>query len=92
MKDCKEVKLTHSPAGGLPFYGTSARSERSALYFLGLPSGSDGKESACNEGDSVRSLGWEDPLEKGTSPGGEGNIPWRRRERLPTPGVAKSWT
>ena len=27
---------------------------------LGLPSGSDGKESAYNAGD----LGWEDPLEK----------------------------
>ena len=27
--------------------------------------GSDGKESACNAGDLVRSLGWEDSLEKG---------------------------
>ena len=26
---------------------------------------SAGKESACNVGDWVRSLGWEDPLEKG---------------------------
>ena len=27
---------------------------------------SDGKESACNVGDIwIRSLGWEDPLEKG---------------------------
>ena len=26
--------------------------------------GSDGKASAYNEGDLVRSLGWEDPLEK----------------------------
>ena len=26
---------------------------------------SDGKEVACNTGDWVRSLGWEDPLEKG---------------------------
>ena len=35
---------------------------------LSVPSGffghSDGKESACNVGDQVRSLGWEDPLEK----------------------------
>ena len=30
----------------------------------GLPGGSDGKESACNVGDLVWSLGWEDPLEK----------------------------
>ena len=29
--------------------------------FLG---GSDSKASAYNEGDPVRSLGWEDPLEK----------------------------
>ena len=27
--------------------------------------GSDGRESACNAGDEVRSLGWKDPLEKG---------------------------
>ena len=32
---------------------------------LGFPGGSDSKESACSEGDLVRSLGWEDPLEKG---------------------------
>ena len=25
----------------------------------------NGKESACNAGDRVRSLGWEEPLEKG---------------------------
>ena len=31
---------------------------------LGLPGGSVGKESACNVGDLVPSLGWEDPLEK----------------------------
>ena len=29
-----------------------------------LPGGSDGKESACNMGDPVRALGWEDALEK----------------------------
>ena len=32
------------------------------LAFLG---GSEGKESACNAGDLVRSLGWEDLVEKG---------------------------
>ena len=31
---------------------------------MGFLSGSDGKASACNAGDQVRSLGWEDPLEK----------------------------
>ena len=30
-----------------------------------LPDSSAGKESACNAGDPVRFLGWEDPLEKG---------------------------
>ena len=30
----------------------------------GFPGGSDGKEFVCNAGDQVRSLGWEDPLEK----------------------------
>ena len=32
---------------------------------LGLPGGSDGKESACNAGDLCSFLGGEDPLEKG---------------------------
>ena len=31
---------------------------------LGFPGGSVGKESACNAGDVVLSLGWEDPLEE----------------------------
>ena len=30
---------------------------------MGFLSGSDGKASACNAGDQVRSLGWEDHLE-----------------------------
>ena len=30
----------------------------------GFPDSSVGKESACNAGDPVRFLGWEDPLEK----------------------------
>ena len=34
--------------------------------FLGFPCGSAGKESACNVEDLGQSLGWEDPLEKGT--------------------------
>ena len=33
--------------------------------FLGFPAGSYGKESACNAGDRVWLLGWEDPLEEG---------------------------
>jgi len=33
--------------------------------FLGFPSDSAGRESTCNQETWVRSLGWEDPLEKG---------------------------
>ena len=33
--------------------------------FLGFPCGSAGIESTCNVEDWVRSLNWEDPLEKG---------------------------
>ena len=32
---------------------------------LDFPGGSAGKESACNAGDPVGFLSWEDPLEKG---------------------------
>ena len=32
--------------------------------FKSFPGGSDGKVSAFNAGGLVRSLGWEDPLEK----------------------------
>ena len=31
----------------------------------GFPGGSAGTESACNAGELGRSLGWEEPLEKG---------------------------
>ena len=34
----------------------------------GFPDGSDGKKSACNAGDRVQSLGWEDFLEKEWQP------------------------
>ena len=34
------------------------------FLIVGFPGGSDGKESACNAGDHVQSLGWEDFLEK----------------------------
>ena len=39
-------------------------------YLMGFPGGSDGKESPCNAGDQVQSLGQEDP---------------RRRQGQPTP-------
>ena len=43
------------------------RNRLSTPIFLGFPSGSAGKKSACNERDLVQSLGWEDPLEKRTA-------------------------
>ena len=33
-------------------------------YPLGFPGDSDGKQSACNAGNWVLSVDWEDPLEK----------------------------
>ena len=58
-----------------------------------FPGSSDGKESACNAGDQVRSLGREDPLDKGvaspqaSSPGKShgqrslaGYSPWGHKE------------
>ena len=61
---------------------------------MGLPGGSDGKESACSAQETwVQSRGWEDPLEKGLathssflpgeSHGGrrlEGYCPWGHKE------------
>ena len=37
----------------------------SGMALPGFLGGSDGKESACNAGDRVQSLGWEDSLERG---------------------------
>ena len=53
--------------------------------FLGFPCGSAGKESTHNAGIWVRSLGWEDPLEKGKTifwPGEfhELHSPWGLKE------------
>ena len=50
------------------FLGRKVPLERDRLptqVFLGFPCGSAGKESACNAGDWVQSLAWEDPLKKG---------------------------
>ena len=47
-----------------------------SLKVKGFPCGSTGKESACNAGDLVRSLDWEDPLEKGKATHSS-ILPWR---------------
>ena len=60
------------------------------LGYGGFPGGPEGKASACNVGDRVRSLGWEDPLEKEMATHSSTlawKIPWTEE-----PGVAKSPT
>ena len=44
--------------------------------YLGFPGGSDGKESACSWETWVRSLRWEDPLQKGMTTYSS-NLAWR---------------
>ena len=41
--------------------------ESCLFHWMGFPGVSDSKESTCNVQDQVQSLGWEDPLEKGTA-------------------------
>ena len=73
-----------------------SRSFEDKCVFKGFPSGSDGKESACNAEDPGRMPGW------GRSPG-EGNathssipaweIPWTEKPgRLQSKGLQKSQT
>ena len=40
---------------------------KTLIKYMGFPGGSDGKESACDAGDLIWSLGQEDSLEKGTA-------------------------
>ena len=66
------------------------------LLQLGFPGGLDSKESACNAGDLVQSLSWEDPPEKEMATHSTilaWRIPWTEEPgRLQSIGVAKSWT
>ena len=59
----------------------------------GFPGGSDGKESACNEGDMGSILGWEDPLEEGMTTHSSilaWRIPWTEEpRRLQSMGLQK---
>ena len=48
-----------------PLDQPSPRHKGRPYMALGFPGDSDSKESACNTGDWIRSLGWEDPPEKG---------------------------
>ena len=58
----EKERYTHLNA---EFQRIARRDKKAFLSDLGFPCGSAGKESACNAGDMVQFLGWEDPLEKG---------------------------
>ena len=66
------------------------------LSIMPFPGGSDGKESTCTVGNLVRSLGWEDPLEKGMATHSS-ILAWRipmdkKPWQTTVHGVAKRWT
>ena len=62
----------------------------------GFPHSSVGKESACNAGDRVQFLGWEDPLKKGMAIHSSilaWKIPWTEEPcRLQSTGLQESDT
>ena len=62
---------------------------------MSFPGGSDGKASACNAGDPVQSLGWEDLWEKGIAAHSSilaWKIPWMEKHgRLQFMGLQKGW-
>ena len=57
--------MQETPVGFLGWEMHWRRDRLPTPVFFGFPCGSDGKETSCNVGDLVGSLGWEDPLEKG---------------------------
>ena len=78
----------------LPFLVTSV--SKIVKWFLGFPGSSAGKESTCNAGDQIRSLGWEDPLEEGMATHSSIHA-WRIHVDRGTwgatvHGVTRSWT
>ena len=60
----------------------------SVIKCVGFPCGSAVKESACNAGDLVRSLGWEDPLEKGQATHSR-ILAWRMPWTIQTAGLQR---
>ena len=59
------------------------------VYILGSPGSSEGKESACNTGNWVRSLGLEDPLEEGMASHAS-MVAWRIPREREEPGRPQS--
>ena len=68
-------------------FGSGSRVQIITLKMTGFPGGSAGKEFAMRE-TWVRSLGWEDPLEKGKAPhssihsGLENSMDYKSQTRL----------
>ena len=62
---------------------------------MGFPGDSDSKESTCDAGYLVQSLGWEDPLEEGMATHSSilaWEIPWVEKPGgLQFMGLQKSW-
>ena len=72
MKNCTKIslkiilKIPYYPEIPLICLYKKKKKENTNLErYMGSSCGSAGKESACNVGDLVPSLGWEGPLEKG---------------------------
>ena len=63
---------------------------------MGFPYGSvSGRESTCNAGDAVGSLGWEEPLEEEMATHSSvlaWRIPWTEELEATVHEVTKSWT
>ena len=65
---CGQAQFPNLGAARAVEKGLGSKSENLDLFgspsTCSFPGGSDSKESPCNVGDLVQSLGWEDPLEK----------------------------
>ena len=61
---CSQICVSQAGGFGEEFYSNGWGRGRLLISIkVCVGSGSDGKESTCNE----RDLGWEDPLQKGTA-------------------------
>ena len=82
--------------GSLPLLLLVVRSPDQGPPPVGFTGSSDGIEAACDVGDPVRSLGWQDPLEKGMATHSSilaWRIPWTEEPgRLHSPWGHKSQT
>ena len=93
---CRDWITEHQGKNSLFWYYNTTLYNCATPVFLGFPYGSAGKESTCDVGHLVQSLGWEDPLEKGNATHSSilaWEILWTERpDRLRSKGSQKSWT